>query len=97
MSALLLVDLCRGRALSRPALRPSSPVFRPSSFVPRKKSPANPTEWFAGESEEIPTTVQFSALRAGNGTAVGISELAQRVGFEPTVPLRVHLISRDIK
>ena len=24
---------------------------------------------------------------------MGIPELAQRVGFEPTVPLRVHLIS----
>ena len=49
---------------------------------PVKKSPANPTEWFAGESEEIPNIAQFSALRAGNGAVLGISELERATRLE---------------
>lgn len=56
-------------------------------------SARKPTRRLRAESSGIPAIAQFSALRAGNGAVAGIPELAQRVGFEPTVPVRVHLIS----
>ena len=64
-------------------LRPTSPVLRPPSYVPRKNSAENPAKRISAESEEIPITAQFSP-RGGNGAVMGISELERLMGVEPT-------------
>ena len=52
-TAKILVPYSRRQRSAAAVPHPPSPV--------KKESPANPTKWFAGESEEIPATVQFSA------------------------------------
>ena len=54
---------------------------------PPPLSAASPAERAAAESEEIPITAQFSP-QGGNGAVMGISELAEKEGFEPSRPFR---------
>ena len=55
---------------------------RPPSFSAR-----NPAKRIRAESEEIPIIAQFSP-QGGNGAVMGISELAEKEGFEPSRPFR---------
>lgn len=56
-------------------------VSRPSS--PVKRSTADPTQWSAVESEEIPRPAELPAQRAGSAAVREISELVGEGGFEP--------------